>query len=60
MNTTEAAAALGLTQGRIRQLARAGMLKAVKTGRDWLIDDESLRRYQSPRAKYRPRKQLSA
>lgn len=43
--TTEAAASLGLTQGRIRQLCIAGVLKGTKTGRDWLIDEKSLRAY---------------
>ncbi len=48
--TTEAARALGLTQGRIRQLCIAGRLKGVKHGRDWDIEEESIRRYK-PRAK---------
>lgn len=43
--TTEAAASLGLTQGRIRQLCIAGVLKGTKAGRDWLIEEKSLRAY---------------
>lgn len=46
ITTTEAAKLLGLTTiRRVRQLIEAGKLKAVKFGRDWQIDKESLEEY---------------
>ena len=43
--TREAAAFLGVTRRRVQQLVKRGQLKARKVGRDWLIDDDALRRY---------------
>lgn len=40
--TTEAAEALGVTVGRVRQLVLDGTLKAEKFGRDLLITAEAL------------------
>jgi excisionase family DNA binding protein len=42
LTTTAAAARLGITQGRVRQLIRAGQLPATKAGRDWLINETDL------------------
>ncbi len=44
MTVGDAAAKLGVTTGRVRQLIGAGSLKATKYGRDWLIDPRDLRR----------------
>lgn len=46
----QAARILGLTNGRIRQLARAGKLDAGKFGRDWLISRASVEVYRDRRA----------
>lgn len=45
MNTKEAAARLGLSIPRVKQLIRAGRLKATKVGRDWVIDSADLERF---------------
>lgn len=37
MDVKQAAARLGVTPGRVRQLAAGGQLKAVKIGRDWVF-----------------------
>ena len=42
LTTTEAAARLGVTQARIRQLIAAKRLPATKQGRDWLIEERHL------------------
>jgi excisionase family DNA binding protein len=42
----EAAAQLGVTPRRIRQLCEAGELQAQKAGRDWLIDRAALERFE--------------
>ncbi len=42
LTTKEAAAELGVTDSRIRQLILSGELKADKFGRDWLIYPKSL------------------
>ena len=42
LTTTQAAEVLGVTPVRVRQLIEAGRLKAVKVGRDWLIDPPDL------------------
>lgn len=39
---TEAAAALGVTPRRVRQLVDAGTLKAVRVGSRWLVDDANV------------------
>jgi excisionase family DNA binding protein len=43
--TEDARLILGVTTSRIRQLARAGTLKAVKFGRDWQIERASVEQY---------------
>lgn len=45
LTTAQAAERLGLTPGRIRQLARAGVLRSVKIGRDWLYRLEDVEEY---------------
>lgn len=44
MTTAEAAAALGVTTGRIRQLILDGQLDAKKVGRDWNVSKRSVDR----------------
>lgn len=36
MTSIEVAEYLGLTEGRVRQLTREGLLKGTKVGRDWV------------------------
>ena len=40
--TSKAAEILGISERRVRALARSGTLVAEKSGRDWLIDDKSV------------------
>ena len=55
--TGKLADAAGATSGYISQLCREGRLDAEKVGRDWMIVDESARRWlASPRKVGRPRK----
>lgn len=56
--TGDAATCLGVTPARVRQLIREGRLPSEKYGRDHLISEEALQRYQeSGRKKIgRPRK----
>jgi excisionase family DNA binding protein len=42
LTTSQAAAELGITANRVAKLIRAGRLKAVKVGRDWLIEARAL------------------
>lgn len=49
MTTEQAANALGVTAGRIRQLVRQGLLRSQKVGRDWLIHREDLERWRRER-----------
>jgi excisionase family DNA binding protein len=44
LTTAEAAAILGLTRRRVLALIRAGLLKAEKPGRDWVVDRDSVER----------------
>ena len=57
--TPQVAERLGVTRGRVNQLIWAGLLAAHKIGRDWLVDVESIARYQAvPRREPgRPRKE---
>ena len=47
MNTKQAATALGVTQGRVRQMLRAGVLRGAvnptERGPVWVIDEASVR-----------------
>jgi excisionase family DNA binding protein len=45
LGTPEAAASLGLTEGRIRQPIGEGKLRATKVGRDWRIRRDNLERF---------------
>lgn len=45
MTSQEAADYLKITQGRVRQLARAGELKGQRIGRDWLFKPEDVKAY---------------
>lgn len=47
--TPQVAKRLGVTVGRVNQLIWAGLLDARKLGRDWLVDVESITRYQAIR-----------
>jgi excisionase family DNA binding protein len=55
MNTAEAARKLGVTANRVRALIRSKRLKAVRVGRDWLIDAKDLNAVKK-RKPGRPRK----
>ncbi|OAI54028.1 hypothetical protein AYO44_03865 [Planctomycetaceae bacterium SCGC AG-212-F19] len=57
LSTQQAAEALGVNDSRIRQLVRAGLLKAEKVGRDWLIPPAEVQRLKAnPLPKGRPPK----
>lgn len=45
LTTAQAAAVMGLSARRIRQLAAAGTITAQRAGRDWLISAASARSY---------------
>ncbi len=49
LTTTDAAARLGISERRVRQLIASGALTAQRHGRDWVIDPRAL-----PRAEARP------
>jgi excisionase family DNA binding protein len=42
IGTAEAARRLNVTQSRVRAMIDAGRLKAMKVGREWLIDPKDL------------------
>ena len=42
IGTAEAARRLNVTQSRVRVLIDSGRLKAMKVGREWLIDPQDL------------------
>jgi excisionase family DNA binding protein len=42
ISTTEAAKRLGVTTNRVRAMIEAKRLKAMKVGREWLIDPKDL------------------
>ena len=42
IGTAEAARRLNVTQSRVRVLIDSGRLKAMKVGREWLIDPKDL------------------
>jgi len=46
LTTQQTAAALSVTPQRVRQLIKAGRIKAVRFGRDWQIDAGSVAEYQ--------------
>ena len=45
VSSKEAAALIGCTMGRIRQLCRAGTLKGERVGRDWIVLKSSAEAY---------------
>ena len=58
--TPQVAERLGVTIGRVNQLIWAGLLDARKLGRDWLVDVESIARYQAiRRGPGRPKRRTS-
>ncbi len=40
---------LGITPGRVRQLIKIEKLKAVKIGRDWMVNDKDLEVFKLPK-----------
>lgn len=42
ISTTEAGKRLGVTDSRVRKMILAKRLKAIKVGREWLIDPKDL------------------
>ena len=57
MNVAEVAAKLGVTVGRVRQLAVKGAIKGEKVGRDWVFKSSDVAEYaRLPRRPGRPRK----
>ena len=42
IGTTEAAKRLGVTDSRVRKMILSKRLKAIKVGREWLIDPKDL------------------
>jgi excisionase family DNA binding protein len=42
ISTTEAAKRLNVTPDRVRKMIEANRLKAIKVGREWLIDPKDL------------------
>ncbi len=55
LTTAQVATILGVEPRRVRQLIERGQLHAERTGRDWLIDPQDLKRYK-PQKRGRPRK----
>lgn len=57
LTTTEAADRLGIKARSVVQLIRRGLLKAEKKGRDYLIEDSEVARYEHERRpQHRPKK----
>ena len=48
-STKQAAERLGLSQDHIRLLARTGVIKARKIGRDWIVLDLNYTRKRKPK-----------
>ena len=55
ISTAEAAKRLGVTQSRVQKMIAAKRLKAIKVGREWLIDPKDLEAVKK-RTPGRPRK----
>jgi hypothetical protein len=60
ISVREAAGKYGLTQSQLTKLARAAKIRARKFGRDWILDEASLRMYMAQPRKTgpKPRTQL--
>jgi hypothetical protein len=52
-STKETADKLGLSQSHVKLLARDGLIKAKKIGRDWIILDLNYQRKRSPKVNKR-------
>ncbi|MFC1962252.1 helix-turn-helix domain-containing protein [Chloroflexota bacterium] len=50
-STKEAAEKLGLSQDHVKLLARKGLIKAKKLGRDWVVLNLDYQRKREPRKK---------
>jgi len=50
-STKEAAKKLGLSQAHVKLLARKGLIKARKIGRDWIILELDYQRKRKPKEK---------
>ncbi|MFC2067985.1 helix-turn-helix domain-containing protein [Chloroflexota bacterium] len=48
-STKEVAERLGLSQDHVKLLARKGIVKAKKIGRDWVVLDLSYKRKRAPK-----------
>jgi excisionase family DNA binding protein len=48
-STDEAGKKLGLSQDHVRLLARTGIIKAKKVGRDWVVLDLHYKRKRRPK-----------
>ena len=48
-STKEAAEKLGLSQAHVKLLARKGVIKAKKVGRDWIVLDLDYQRKRKPK-----------
>ena len=60
VTTTQAAAMLNVTQSRVRNLVRSGMLGATKSGRDlWVSRADVIARAKTEQRAGRPRKKLA-
>jgi excisionase family DNA binding protein len=57
IGTAEAAKRLGVTQSRVQKMIAAKRLKAIKAGREWLIDPKDLAAVKD-RKVGRPRKSM--
>lgn len=58
LTTTQAAELLGLAARTVRAHIKAGNIKAIQYGRDWLIAPEELERFRrEKRPAHRPRKE---
>lgn len=49
LTTKESAAELNIQPRSVKKLCQRGILKAEKIGRDWLIEEEEVERYQAQR-----------
>ena len=58
LTTNEAASTLGITLRMVQAHITSGQIKAQKIGRDWLISDEEMERFQRERRKVgRPKRE---
>lgn len=55
LTVREAAERLDVAPCRIRNLIREGRIRGIKIGRDWLIPESEVRRYDETRRPYRKR-----